>query len=100
MATATAQSAAYAEGLTAKFADAPAYARNVFTVRAGKRYDKIFVGQAPDRMESIHAFVEREIGHVFKPAGLSAPAKHVRFTTVEAAIEAADLYGGYLYLNR
>lgn len=96
---ATADSTAYAEGLTAKFAHEGPFASKFFTVRPGKRFDKIMAGMSADRMDRIHAFVERETGHVFKPAGLARPADHVRYVTVQAAVEAADLHGSYLYMR-
>lgn len=93
----TFESASFAEGLTLKFANESQFTSKVFTVKPGKRFDKIMQGRTADRMESIHAFVERETGRVFKAAGLNKPAEGVRYSTVNDAIEAADVFGSYLY---
>lgn len=95
----TFESASYAEGLTLKFADEGPFSAKFFTVSPGRRYDRIMAGSEAGRMDRIHAFVERETGHVFKAAGLRKPADHVRYTTVDSAIEAADLHGSYLYIR-
>ena len=61
-----------------------------FKVYSGKRYYKIvqqefetweksrYYGQYRD--SSVHCFVDKETGDVYKPASWSAPAKHIRFT--------------------
>ena len=61
-----------------------------FVVKTGKRYYKIvqqefetwekskYYGQYRDG--SVHCFVDKETGDVYKPASWSAPAKHIRFT--------------------
>ena len=61
-----------------------------FKVYSGKRYYKIvqqefetweksrYYGQYRDR--SVHCFVDKETGDVYKPASWSAPAKHIRFS--------------------
>ena len=43
-----------------------------FKMELGRKYWKIHDGNG------VHAFVDRNTGDVFKPAGWSAPAKHVR----------------------
>ena len=60
-----------------------------FKVYSGKRYYKIvqqefetwekskYYGQYRD--SSVHSFVDKETGEVYKPAGWAKPAKHVRF---------------------
>ena len=60
-----------------------------FKVKTGKKYYKIvqqefetwekskYYGQYRDG--SVHAFVNKETGEVFKPASWAAPAKHVRY---------------------
>ena len=60
-----------------------------FKVKSGKKYYKIvqqefetwekskYYGQYRDG--SVHAFVNKETGEVFKPASWAAPAKHVRY---------------------
>ena len=60
-----------------------------FVVKTGKRYYKI-VQQEFETWEksrnygkyadgSVHAFVDKKTGQVFKPASWQAPAKHVRY---------------------
>lgn len=86
--------------LNEKFKNEGEFASKNFSVMSGKKYDRIVQETSGDKFggsRSVHAFVERATGHVFKAAGWPAPAKGVRYLTVEEAAEAADLYGGYLY---
>ena len=51
---------------------------------------------------SVHAFVDRKTGEVYKPASIKAPAKGVRYDLRlieqrEWLFENADWAGGYLY---
>ena len=60
-----------------------------FKVKTGKKYYKIvqqefetwekskYYGQYRD--SSVHAFVDKQTGQVYKPASWAAPAKHVRY---------------------
>ena len=57
-----------------------------FEIREGKKYYKIVSEEFDtfqDRNEwrdgSVHAFVDKKTGEVYKPASWNAPAKHVRF---------------------
>lgn len=99
----TFEAALFAESLTLKFKDESEFASKMFAARAGKRYDKIMQGRTAECMESIHAFVDRDTGFVYKAAGINSPAKNIngvpdiRFEDVNKAIEASDLYGSYLY---
>ena len=87
-----------------------------FVVKTGKRYYKIvqqefetwekskYYGQYRD--SSVHAFVDKKTGQVFKPASWAAPAKHVRYD-LRIIREREFLFnsnntdwaGGYLYLR-
>ena len=87
-----------------------------FKVNTGKKYYKIvqmefetceiskFYGQY--RAGSVHAFVDKQTGQVYKPASWQAPAKHVRFD-LRIIKEREFLFnsnntgwaGGYLYLR-
>ena len=87
-----------------------------FVVKTGKRYYKIvqqefetweksrYYGQYRDG--SVHAFVDKKTGQVFKPASWAAPAKHVRYD-LRIIREREFLFnsnntgwaGGYLYLR-
>ena len=87
-----------------------------FVVKTGKRYYKIvqqefetwekskYYGQYRDG--SVHCFVDKETGDVYKPASWSAPAKHIRFSfqNVEDLKfllnpDNVGWAGGYLYLR-
>lgn len=81
--------ARFAEQLQEKFPS------DEFGVDPGRKYDR--VTQTSYGQTHVHAFVERETGHVFKSEGWKKPAKGVRYATVEQAVEHADPYGGYLY---
>ena len=87
-----------------------------FKVYSGKRYYKIvqqefetwekskYYGQYRD--SSVHAFVDKKTGQVYKPASWQAPAKHVRYD-LRIIREREFLFnsnntgwaGGYLYLR-
>lgn len=65
-----------------------------FSFTEGKKYVKI------TREHSVHAFVDKTTGDVYKPASWAAPAKGVRFNInndIERILEVCDVYGGYLY---
>ena len=87
-----------------------------FEIKEGKKYYKIvqmefetwekseFYGQY--REGSVHAFVDKNTGNVYKPASWRSPAKHVRFTfqnpeDIRFLLEPrnVDWAGGYLYLR-
>ena len=87
-----------------------------FVVNTGKRYYKIvqqefetwekskYYGQYRDG--SVHAFVDKETGDVYKPASWAAPAKHVRFTFqnvdhLKFLLNPKNVgwAGGYLYMR-
>ena len=87
-----------------------------FKVYTGKRYYKI-VQQEFETWEksrnygkyadgSVHAFVDKETGDVYKPASWSAPAKHIRFTFQNVDHlkfllnpDNVGWAGGYLYIR-
>ena len=73
-----------------------------FSVESGRKYYKIIMDA--DGSRSVHAFVDRKTGEVYKPASFKAPAKHVRFNLLlisdrEWLMENADWAGGYLYMK-
>ena len=82
--------------------EAPSYE---FVIEEGRKYLKIIMvvpneGRLPSR--SVHAFVDKKTGEVYKAASFKAPAKHVRFDLRlikdrEWLLEHADWAGGYLY---
>ena len=84
--------------------DAPVYK---FVIESGRKYHKIIMevpnhNRMPSR--SVHAFVDKKSGAVYKAASFKAPAKHVRFNLLvikdrEWLLENADWAGGYLYMR-
>ena len=84
-----------------------------FKVKTGKKFYKIvqmnfdtFQNRNEYREGSVHAFVDKKTGQVYKPASWQAPAKHVRFD-LRIIREREFLFnsnntdwaGGYLYLR-
>ena len=84
-----------------------------FKVKTGKKFYKIvqmefdtFQNRNEYREGSVHAFVDKKTGQVYKPASWQAPAKHVRFD-LRIMKEREFLFnsnntgwaGGYLYLR-
>ena len=72
-----------------------------FEIETGRKYHKI-VQTDRSGSRSVHAFVDKKTGEVYKAASFKAPAKHVRFnlciiTDREWLLENADWAGGYLY---
>ena len=49
-----------------------------FYIESGRKYHKI-VMETESQSKSVHAFVDKKTGEVFKPASYKAPAKIVRF---------------------
>ena len=58
--------------------------RDLYTYRSikGRRYNKIVQREFEDgkfRDTTVHAFIDKYTGEVYKPAGWANPAKHVRY---------------------
>ena len=84
-----------------------------FVIKNGRKYYKIMKREFDtfqDRNEwregSVHAFVDKNTGEVFKPASYNAPAKHVRYDlrVINDRIKLHDSRytgwaGGYLYMR-
>lgn len=72
-----------------------------YSVESGRKYHKIvFIDSGNSR--SIHAFIDKKTGEVYKPSSWKAPAKGVRYNLLmikdrEYLLENADWSGGYLY---
>ena len=76
-------------------------------IESGTKYHKIIqvIDNGPNRMgpsRSVHAFVDKKTGEIYKSAGWKSPAKGVRFDLRlikdrEWLLENADWSGGYLY---
>ena len=84
-----------------------------FKIKTGKKFYKIvqmnfdtFQNRNEYREGSVHAFVDKKTGQVYKPASWQAPAKHVRYDLRiirerEFLLNSnnTDWAGGYLYLR-
>jgi len=71
-----------------------------FTFESGKKYHKIIMSANGSR--SVHAFVDKTTGEVYKSASFKSPAKGVRYDLRiieqrEWLLENADWSGSYLY---
>ena len=69
----------------------------------GRKYHKLIM-ETESGSRSVHAFVDKKTGDVFKPASFKAPAKIVRYNLLriesrEQCFERADWAGGYLYVR-
>ena len=72
-----------------------------FSIVTGRKYYKI-VQTCCDGSQSVHGFVDKNTGELYKPASWKAPAKDVRFDLRiieqrEWVLENCDWAGGYLY---
>ena len=86
-----------------------------FIVQKGRKYLKIINQQYDDmgpnpsyeyKNGSVHAFIDRETGDVYKPASWAKPAKHVRYNLLERSdrnflfdYRNVGWAGGYLYMR-
>ena len=87
-----------------------------FEVREGRKYYKVVQSEFETwngskyyqqyRDSSVHSFVDKETGEVFKPASWNRPAKHVRFDMRDERqlnflldSRNVDWAGGYLYMR-
>ena len=74
-----------------------------FYIESGRKYHKI-VMETEVGSRSVHAFVDKKTGNVYKAASFKAPAKIVRYNLLEIAsreqcFERADWAGSYLYIR-
>jgi hypothetical protein len=74
-----------------------------FYIESGRKYHKLIM-ETGGGSRSVHAFIDKKTGEVYKPASFKAPAKHVRFRLLEIAsreecFEKADWSGAYLYIK-
>ena len=78
-----------------------------FRVEVGRKYLKVIQRDERNgeyRDGSVHAFVERSTGNVYKAASWKAPAKHVRYNLLDdnsrnVMFVNLDWAGGYLYIR-
>ena len=74
-----------------------------FYIESGRKYHKIIM-ETGGGSRSVHAFVDKKTGEVYKAASFKAPAKHVRYNLLEInsreeCFARADWAGGYLYMK-
>ena len=74
-----------------------------FYIESGRKYHKIIM-ETGGNSRSVHAFVDKKTGEVYKAASFKAPAKIVRYNLLsiesrEECFERADWAGGYLYIR-
>ena len=80
--------------------DAPVYK---FYPEEGRKYFKVMM-ETDSGSRSVHAFIDKKTGEVYKAASFKAPAKGVRYDLRiieqrEWLYEHADWAGGYLYVR-
>ena len=74
-----------------------------YALISGRKYHKVM--QCVDgQTESVHAFIDKKTGEVYKAASYKAPAKGVRFNLLiieerEFVLENCDWAGSYLYVR-
>ncbi len=78
-----------------------------YIIESGRKYHKIImsIDNGPNRLgpsRSVHAFVDKKTGQVYKSASWKSPAKGVRYDLRiieqrEWLLQHADWAGGYLY---
>ena len=70
-----------------------------FVIESGRKYHKVIM---VNNQRSVHAFVDKKTGELYKAASWRGPAKDVRFDLSDSAsrehvYEHCDWAGGYLY---
>ena len=74
-----------------------------FIIETGRKYHKI-VEVTDGGNRSVHCFIDKKSGDVYKAESWARPAKHVRFCLLddysrETLFEKCDWAGSYLYLR-
>ena len=74
-----------------------------FYIESGRKYHKVIHKWKDNGSQSVHAFIDKKTGDVYKPASWKAPAKYVRFNLLddnsrEECFARCDWAGGYLYM--
>ena len=72
-----------------------------FVIESGRKYHKVVM---VSNQRSVHAFVDKKTGELYKAASFKAPAKIVRYNLLmiesrEECFARADWAGGYLYVR-
>ena len=74
-----------------------------FYIESGRKYNKIIM-ETGAGSRSVHAFIDKNTGEVYKPASWKAPAKIIRFRLLDEAsrelmFSRIDWSGSYLYVR-
>ena len=70
----------------------------ISVAKGGRKYAKVL--RSDTAQTSVHSFVDKATGEIFKPAGWKAPAKHARGNIYDnAGVGALTYSGGILYLR-
>ena len=74
-----------------------------YYIESGRKYNKIIM-ETNGGSRSVHAFIDKNSGEVYKPASWKAPAKVIRFRLLDEAsrelmFSRIDWAGSYLYLR-
>ena len=74
-----------------------------FYIESGRKYHKVIM-ETGGSSRSVHAFIDKKSGDVYKAASFKAPAKGIRFNLCimsdrEWLLENADWAGSYLYIR-
>ena len=74
-----------------------------FYIESGRKYHKLIM-ETGAGSRSVHAFIDKKTGEVFKSASWKAPAKGVRYNLLsiasrEECFARADWAGSYLYIR-
>ena len=75
-----------------------------FYIESGRKYHKLIHQTSQGASRSVHCFIDKKTGEVYKSASWKAPAKGVRYNLLdessrEECYARADWAGGYLYLR-
>mgnify|MGYP001286773005 CR=1 FL=1 len=81
--------------------DQNGYCDTKFEIRRGRKFLKIVM---INNQESVHAFIDKKTGEVYKAASWNKAAQHVRYDLriINSRMECyarADWAGGYLYMR-
>lgn len=71
-----------------------------FTAEEGRKFFKIVKQYGHHGNRSVHSFIDKQNGGLYKAASWAQPAKGVRYDLVNEFYhvkQVADLHGGYLY---
>lgn len=85
------------EVIVQSWGEFPEHAGKV-SVKWGTKFYKVIVERSHSR--SVHAFIDRTTGQLFKPASWHAPSKTTNYNIVtdfDTLEQAIDPFGGYLY---